>query len=339
MSQLQTILLYILLIVAGIIAVNAIVHFVWRARSVFRLRKSKRPPTGNPVLWRDPGEIENLDLFHGPGGEDGIPAAPFRFIKEHSAGSSPSLSVRDARGRAWRVKWGDEVNTENFCTRFAWACGYFVETTYFLREGKIEGVHGKLKRAQKCLDEQYNFSNARFELDDQSVTKYFEEDGWAWNDNPFIGTRELNGLKVLFLLFSNWDNKDKRDVARGSNTAIFQHKNEVRYLIIDWGGAMGKWGTNLVSRGKWDCTGYQSQNDSFLKLGPDGSLNWGYLGQRTEDVSAGIRPEDVRWFYQYAGRINDNQIRRALVASGASDEEADCFTHAMRERLDKLKQV
>ena len=339
MSQLQTILLYILLIVAGVIAVNAIVHLVWRARSEVRLRKKKRSPRGVPVLWRDPGEIEKLDLLHGPGGRNGIPQPPFRFMKEHSAGSSPSLSVRDARNRIWRVKWGDEVNTENFCTRIAWACGYFVETTYFLSEGKVEDVTGELNRAQKCLDEQHNFRDARFELDDQSMKKHFEENSWAWNDNPFVGTCELKGLKLLFLLFSNWDNKDKRDVARGSNTAIFQHKNELRYLIIDWGGAMGKWGTNLVSRGKWDCNGFQSQNDAFLKIAPDGSINWGYLGQRTEDISAGITTEDVRWFYRYAGRISDDQIRTALLASGAMDAEADCFTRAIRERLDKLKQV
>ena len=51
----------------------------------------------------------------------------------------------------------------------------------------------------------------------------FEEHSWAWNDNPFVGTRELHGLKMLVMLLSNWDTKDRRDVARGSNTAIFEH--------------------------------------------------------------------------------------------------------------------
>jgi hypothetical protein len=338
-SQLQTILLYILLIVAGTVAVNAIVRFVWRVRSALRLRKNTKSPAGVPLIWRDPGKIEELDLFHGPGGKNGVPQPPFHFIEEHSTGSSPSISIRDDRSRIWRVKWGDEVNTENFCTRIAWACGYFVETTYFLKEGKIEDVHDELKRAQKCLDAECNFKDARFELDDPSMKKHFEEKSWAWNDNPFFGSRELNGLKILFMLFSNWDNKDQRDVARGSNTAIFQHKNELRYLIIDWGAAMGKWGTNLVTRGKWDCPGFQSQNETFLKIQPDGSLVWGYLGQRTEDISAGIEREDVRWFCRYAGRISNDQILQALLASGATDEEAECFIRAIRERLDQLKQV
>ena len=47
------------------------------------------------------------------------------------------------------------------------------------------------------------------------------------------------------MLLSNWDNKDVRDVARGSNTAIFEHRmerdvREARYLIIDWGAALGR---------------------------------------------------------------------------------------------------
>ena len=53
---------------------------------------------------------------------------------------APCVSVRDARGRTWRVKWGDEVQVETLATRLAWAAGYFVETTYFVREGAIDGA-------------------------------------------------------------------------------------------------------------------------------------------------------------------------------------------------------
>ena len=341
MDLLDKTLLYILLVVAGVLTGNWIVRVVWRLISAFRVAKKtagKPEPSGRPVLWRDPGEIEKLDLFHGPGGPLGKPEPPFRFMEEHSTGSSPSLSVRDARNRVWRIKWGDEVNTETFCTRFAWACGYFVETTYFLSEGKIEGVK-ELDRASKCLDENCCFREARFELDEKGLNKSFEENSWSWNDNPFVRTKELNGLKILFMLFSNWDNKDQRDVARGSNTAIFRCENELRYLIIDWGASMGKWGTSFVSRGKWDCQGFASQNPGFLKRKPDGSLAWGYLGQRTEDISDGVIIDDVRWFYQYAGRISDNQIRDALKASGADAAVTDCFTRALRERLEMLRTV
>ena len=53
-------------------------------------------------------------------------------MEEHAGGSFPCVSVRDARGRLWRVKWGDEVKPEAFAVRFVWALGYFAEVTHFV---------------------------------------------------------------------------------------------------------------------------------------------------------------------------------------------------------------
>src|SRR4029079_1520754 len=129
------------------------------------------------------------------------------FVEEHFDGSQPCVSVRDARRRTWRVKWGSEVQCETLATRLAWAAGYFVETTYFVREGRIDGA-ANLQRAGQCVDAAGAFRDARFELDEHGVVKHFDEHGWAWNDNPFVGTRELNGLKVVMMWVSNWDAKD-----------------------------------------------------------------------------------------------------------------------------------
>ena len=252
------------------------------------------------------------------------------------------MSVRDARGRVWRVKWGAEVHTEAFATRLAWAAGYFVETTYFLPTGQIEGATN-LQRAKQCLDAEGRFQDARFELDEQGVVKHFDEHGWAWNDNPFVGTRELNGLKIVMMLLSNWDNKDVRDVARGSNTAIFEYTidraREARYLIIDWGAALGSWGSNVLSRGRWNAEAFASQNDEFV-LGTNGdSVSWGYKGQRTADAVEGITKEDVRWLYQYIGPLTDAQLSAALRASGGNETEIADFTKALRGRLDRLREV
>jgi hypothetical protein len=166
--------------------------------------------------------------------------------------------VRDAHGRLWRVKWGHEVKPETFAVRLAWACGYFAEVTHYVAEGRIEGATG-LGRARDCLDDDGRFHDARFELEDRSVRMLFNEHSWSWHDNPFVGTKQLSGLKIVIMLLSNWDTKDRRDVSRGSNTAIFEYTvsrwaREARYLITDWGGAMGKWGATIVSRGRWDPT-------------------------------------------------------------------------------------
>ena len=269
--------------------------------------------------------------------------APFTFVEEHGTGSFPCVSVRDARGRVWRVKWGDEVHTEAFATRLAWAAGYFVEVNYFVPSGRIDGAN-TLQRAGEYIAEDGAFRNARFELDEPGVVKHFDEHSWAWNENPFVGTRELKGLKIVMMLLSNWDNKDVRDVARGSNTAIFEYQvdrnvREARYLIIDWGAALGTWGSNVLSRGRWDCQAYTAQNDQFV-LGVDGDLvQWGYKGQRTADAVTDITRDDVQWLYKYLGKLSDDQLAAGLRASGGTESEIADFTKALRARLDRLRDV
>ena len=332
-------------IVLGVAVGFLAVYFFWWAKSVYRRRAAGPRPrvARRKSIWRDPGAVEELDFAGGPGGREGYPAPPFHFVEEHIAGSSPCMSVRDAKGRTWRIKWGDEVRSETFSSRVAWAAGYHVEKNYFIPSGHIEGTKD-LTRASSCVAEDCSFKDARFELDEPGVLKLFDEHGWSWDDNPFVGTRALNGLKVVMMLISNWDNKDVRDVARGSNTAIFQYRlpwgrKEARYLIIDWGASMGRWAV-VGFRGKWDAEGYEAQNADFIKgLGADGTVEWGYLGQRTEDATEGVTVEDVRWLYNYVGRITDEQLRDGLRASGGTEAEVEVFTRALRERISQLGRV
>lgn len=328
------------LIPLGLVAARGVL----RLRSTLRIRRAGEQPIHSvtAVIWRDPGRVESLDLAAGPGGADGEPTRPFTFVEELFTGSRPGVAVRDARGRTWRIKWGDEVQVEALATRLAWAAGYFVETTYFVPSGSIQGA-GQLQRAAKCVDAGGRFANARFELDEGGVIKHFDEHSWAWNDNPFVGTRELNGLKLVMMWLSNWDAKDVRDVALGSNTAIFEYsradgRREARYLIIDWGGALGRWG-NIVQRGRWDAAGFEDQTAQLVQ-GVDGEfVKWGYSGQRTADITGGIRVSDVAWLLGYLDRLQPQQIAAAVAASGGTREEQETFTRALLARLARLREV
>jgi hypothetical protein len=341
----RTLLLYSLIAAAGTAVVIACLHLLWRALGLYLINRAGPRPieAARHAIWRDPGVVEQLDLREGPGGRDGAPAQPFRFLEEHASGSQPCVSVIDGAGRRWRVKWGPEVRSENIAVRVAWACGFFSEVTYFLASGKIDGVAG-LQRARQSIAEDGVFTEARFELDDPDVRKMFEEHSWAWNDNPFVGTPQLNGLKIVVMLLSNWDSKDRRDVARGSNTAIFEHRlsrwrREARYLITDWGGSMGRWGNNIVTRDRWDPDGFEAQTPEFVARVEGNIVYFGYVGQRTADVAHNISPGDVRWLMSYLGRITNGQLRDALDASGATDDEADKFTRALRNRITQLGRV
>lgn len=333
-------------VAAAVVAGTWLTWGFWHVVGRVRRHRAGPPPVraNRHRIWHDPGPVETLDLAAGPGGADGHPAQPFTYLAENAGGSSPCVSVRDARGREWRVKWGDEVRSEPFACRVAWAAGFFVETNYFVRSGRIEGAR-ELTTAAPCIAADGGFENACFELNDPRARKLFDEHGWAWNENPFVGTRELNGLKIIVLLLSNWDNKDVRDVARGSNTAIFEYVTsageiEARYLITDWGGSMGAWGGTVLTRVKWDCDAFAQQSDQFV-LGVDESrrVRWGYAGQRTADAALDISADDVAWLHRRVGRLADGQIRAALQACGADAREVEIFTAALRTRLNQLGEV
>jgi hypothetical protein len=297
------------------------------------------PQRTRNVIWRDPGNVARLDLAWGEGGAAAAPKPPFIFVAEDKGGTNPKIEVKDARGVVWGVKWGEEVNSEVFAARLVWAVGYFVEPSYFIASGKIAGVRG-LDRAKKYVGGDGSFADARFEKKDKSIQKLSDEQSWAYDDNPFVGTKELNGLKIMVMLLSNWDSKDRHQAGKSSNTKIFIVKTgtaiENRYVVSDWGGTMGKWG-GVFRRGKWDCKGYADQSDDFVKGVKGGMLESGYSGQHTDSIKENIPVEHARWLLGYLGKLSDAQIRAALKSSGASASEISCFSNAVRTRISHLQ--
>jgi len=309
------------------------------------LSKQQTSRTGRKVsgvqrIWKDPGAVEKLDFVGGPAGRFRAPRPPFRFVEEDLEGSTPKIKVTDARNHTWVIKWGPEVNAEVFATRMAWASGYFVDATYFVQSGVILGVRD-LKRAKSVVAPDGRFTDARFELRDKNA-RFLKNNNWTWHNNPFVGTRELNGLKVIMMLTSNWDNKDARDQDRGPNTGILEYRMkdcvELRYLITDWGGSMGRWG-KVFTREKWDCEGFTGQTPDFIKGIKDGEIKWGYIAQHSSDTKSDIRISDVKWLLRYVGRITDRQIKTGLAASGATAAENHCFARAIRNRIEQTKRV
>src|SRR5688500_8990715 len=160
-------------------------------------QKKKPMPRGTPVLWtdRDPAR---LDLAAGPGGAGMRPAARrLRFLEEEKGGYSKKFRVRDSRGREWVVKVGKESQSETAATRLIWAAGYETEITYLV--------------PRVYIPTQGWFDNVRFEARPKDLKRL---DEWSWERNPFTGTREMDGLKVLMVLVNNWDLKDDRKSTR-----------------------------------------------------------------------------------------------------------------------------
>src|SRR5258708_11141644 len=163
------------------------------------------PARGLPVLWREPTDIDQRDLFYGPGGEAHQPAGISTFVGEDLDGSNPKLIVRDDAGMKWHIKLGAEARPETVATRLLWAVGYSADEDYFLRDMLVRGLPLHLHRGQHLVGANCTMRDVRVkrEPDDRGKIGH-----WQWRNNPFSGTRELNGLRVLMAVINNWDLKD-----------------------------------------------------------------------------------------------------------------------------------
>jgi hypothetical protein len=264
-----------------------------------------------------------------------LPRAPYFFISEDKEGTSPKVLVRDARGALWNVKFGEEVKAEVFATKVVSALGYYADVTHYVDHGRIIGARN-LKRARRYIDAAGRFRSARFEYRDPAL-QFLRKSKWTWQKNPFIGTRELTGLKILIMLLSNWDNKDGSNVS--SNTGVLGQRHGKReriYYVTDWGGSMGKWG-RICFRSKWDCEEFARQGQHFIKKVDDGEVEFGFsTSYHANEFKNRISVADVRWIAQRLRRISDAQLRTALLQSGATVHEARHFSAALRLRMHQL---
>jgi hypothetical protein len=290
-------------------------------------RKKEAARPGEKVIWLDPGDPSQFDFQYGAAGSERQPQAPFSFVNEDLSRTTPKINVVDSRGVAWNVKWGEEASPSVFCTRLTSACGYLAEPEYFVAKGRIDKVRN-LSRARRYVAKDGSFVNARFQLRTDSP-KYLQGEYWPLDKNHFLGSPEFQGMRILMLLVSNWDKRD-------SNFGIFEDVSAgtPRYLYVqtDWGASLGSYG-NAFTRSKWHCRDFADQTEGFVKGVDRDRMKWGF-GDWND-----IRVSDVRWLLQYLGKITDTQIRLGLSTSGATPDEVDCFTEALRDRIEQLQRA
>jgi hypothetical protein len=299
------------------------------------------PKQFTPVLWREPEDIASRDLFYGPGGKAHVPQGKFTFQEEDTAGSSPKFDVIDEDGVRWRVKMGPEARPETAASRFVWAVGYFANEDYFMPVLHVEKMQ-HLQRGRVSKDN--NVSNVRLKrhlADEQKVGI------WSWAKDPFSGTRQWYGLRVLMAVINNWDLKDV-------NNSVYQTRGipaEERYAVTDLGGSFGPTGLYLAPKG--DPSAYCKSKliktispefvDFTVPSGPPISqffnlyemprrLNLRWLGHH-------IPRADARWMGDLLAKLSPQQIRDAFRAAGYSTEEVEQLSNPLLRRISELERL
>ncbi|HKS26245.1 MAG TPA: hypothetical protein VJS44_00425 [Pyrinomonadaceae bacterium] len=292
--------------------------------------KKKKAPTGKPVIWKDPGNIAARNLFLGPGGEEMRPdTTSLTFIKAETGGYSPKFRVRDAGGREWVAKLGKEAQSETAAVRLLWAIGYLTEVNYLVPCVHIQGAPRPRKKVERC--EGQGFANVRFEARPEGVERAGQ---WKWKRNPFVGTKELQGLVVMMGFLNNWDIKD-------SNNVILYVPNrgigESRYAISDLGATFGKTGRLpffwRITRSRNNPKDYA--NASFIDKVKGNRVAFRYQGKNS-GLFRNIALEDARWLAGLLSRLSDQQIEDAFRAANYSPAEVRMMTDAVRRRITEL---
>lgn len=278
----------------------------------------KAKPQGIPFLWQDPVDIESRDLFLGPGGESGKPdLTKITFLEKKSGGYSTKYRVRDGSGNEWVVKIGNEAQSDTVASRLLWAIGYPAEVSYLVSRVAIEGK-GVLE-------------NARFEARPKDIDR---AGAWSWDKNPFQGTKEFQGLKVMMLLINNWDIKD-------DNNKVFVVQNkktgetQLQYIISDLGGSLGKTG-NFISRTRNNPADFAKAK--FIVGVKGNNVLFNYSGKR-KDLFLDITVEQARWLGELMSRLSEQQIRDALRSGNYTPEEVAVLIQALLGRINELKNL
>ncbi|HEX2268886.1 MAG TPA: hypothetical protein VHH35_05105 [Pyrinomonadaceae bacterium] len=336
----------------GRLLVAAILLSTLAVLPVLAQKAAEPKPAGTPVIWRDPGDISRRNLTFGPGSAELAPVAPFTFVKEESNGESPKFDVTDARGETWIVKVGPEAQAETVATRLVWAVGYFADEAYYFDRAEIKNLP-KLSRGQEFVENGSVVRRARFEPKRKHITR---GDNWDWEVNPFLKTRELDGLKVLMVLLANYDTSIRNNRVLATTNAE-TGELEARYVATDIGATLGKVGGLGGKRSKNTLADYRSSkfvlgvenglvkfdyDTTPKKMGVFASIfkpSYRSSQERKERVMQNITVENARWIGSLLSELSDEQLRDAFRAASYDKQTMDGFVAAIRARINQLNSL
>ena len=286
-------------------------------------KKSKKTlPRGKAVMW-ERVNISQRDLFYGPGGKAMLPdLSRVTYIKEEKEGHNKKYRIEDGSGRIWVAKLGREAQPETAAVRLLWALGYKTEINYLVPSITIPGKG--------------TFKNVRLEARPDNIERL---DEWKWKDNPFKGTNELQGLKIMMVFFKNWDILDLQN-----KVLLVDGKNgkELHYIISDLGSTFGKLGNNnlpfIYRLGRSVNNPSDYSKTILIRDVEDERVELSYKGKNRglfKDITVG----QARWLHRLLSQLKDKQIRDAFRAANYSNRDINTLTQAVKDKISELSRA
>jgi hypothetical protein len=299
------------------------------------------------VLWSNPGNISSRDLFYGSGGKENLPRGPYVFLEEDLSGTSPKFDVRDANGFKWQVKLGPEARPETAASRLLWAVGYATIDYYYLPEIHVANMPPRLHRGQYLVASDGLIHGVRLKRHPGEKKVGL----WHWRKNPFAGTREYNGLRVMMALFNNWDLKDVNNSIYRKEDSNGLQGNVDFYMVTDLGASFGAPGLGWrAAKSRGNLNSYI--HSPFIRRVTSTEVDFAIPSRASLfnifDLPAFMRRLCLRWIgkhipladAKWAGTLlaalSPDQIRDAFRAAGFTSSEVEGFTQTVLKRVAEL---
>jgi hypothetical protein len=311
----------------GVLGVMAAVMAMYLPFCAAEVRMATVPVDGPPAsLWHEPADLASRDLYAGPWDPSLAPdpRARYTLVERKHTGVNPGMTVRDSLGHEWSVKQGpedgyaSEGQIEVVLSRVLSAVGYHQPPIYYLPSFTLVDDWGPHREG-----------GGRFRL----KTKVLRDRGeWSWQQNPFVGTPEYQGLLVILLTFNSTDLKN-------SNNTVYHRLTDegiVSWFVVrDLGSALGSTGRLAPARG--DATVFE--RDPFITGVRDGFVEFRYGGWHQELVRRRLTPRDVAWASGLLSRLTERQWADAFRAGGYAPATATRFISAIQRRIQEGRRV
>jgi len=280
------------------------------------------PQVGTPApqialveLWSEPTDIAQRDLFWGGSRRAEAPSATdiYTVLSLDKTGYSRGYDVAGPDGRKWDVKVGDEVQSEIVLSRIFWALGYYQPQTFYVTGWQLSGE----------WDNEGEPARFRLRSDHESDSE------WAWLENPFAGTRPLQGLVAINLVLNNWDFKS-------SNNRIYRMRDDKaeparRYVVQDLGASLGKArGLPYVRGTRNDIADFEDHR--LIRKIEGSNVQLDYRGPHA-DVLKRLSPADIAWGCELLNRLSDAQLDDAFRAADYPPEIRARYIARIRSKI------
>jgi hypothetical protein len=278
------------------------------------------PPPAGASMWVEPTDLASRDLFYGPWGSEFAPDPKdvYDLVELKHSGVNLGMTVKDSKGREWSVKQpypgnlDSEAPVEVVVSRLLSAVGYRQPPVYYLPAFTLKDDFGRKVTV-----------GGRFR---PKLDELKEVDAWDWASNPFVGSKEYQGLIVALMMFNSTDLKN-------SNNSLYERRDgdyvEQWYVARDVGSALGD--TQRMAPRKNHIESFERM--PFILGVSNGYVDFAYNGWYKNLVEQRIKPEEVAWISNLLGQLSDKQMQDAFRAAYFEPEEANRFIAKLREKI------